>query len=63
MTYMVARRDSRIQEIAVVSGLADAFSGYNERDDMKQIMEELIGGTPTELPEEYKKRSGGILGK
>lgn len=57
MTYMAARRDSRIKKIAVVSGLADAFSGYNERDDMKPIMEELIGGTPTELPEEYRKRS------
>lgn len=58
MTYMAAHRDSRIKKIAVVSGLADAFMSYDERDDMKPIMKELIGGTPTELPEEYKKRSG-----
>ena len=30
---------------------------YNDRDDMKIIMEELIGGSPTEIPEEYEKRS------
>ena len=58
MTYMAAHRDSRIKKIAIVSGLADAFMSYDERDDMKPIMKELIGGTPTELPEEYKKRSG-----
>lgn len=30
---------------------------YEERDDMKEVYRELVGGTPQELPEEYEKRS------
>lgn len=58
MTYMAIREDSRIKKGVVVSGLADAFMGYEEREDMRsEVFEELIGGTPQELPEEYEKRS------
>lgn len=58
MTYMAIREDSRIKKGVVVSGLADAFMGYEERADMRsEVFEELIGGTPQELPEKYEKRS------
>ena len=57
MSYMAARRDNRIKKIAVGGGVADAFMSYNDRDDKNIIMEELMGGSPTEIPEEYEKRS------
>lgn len=58
MTYMAIREDDRIKKGIVVAGLADAFMGYEQRPDMrKSVWEELVGGTPEELPEEYKKRS------
>lgn len=57
MTYETLRMDSRIHRAAVVSGAADCFMAYEDRDDMKPICEELIGGTPQELPEEYERRS------
>lgn len=57
MTYMAVREDSRIKKAVVVSGVADSFMLYEERDDMKQVYKELVGATPEEKPEEYKKRS------
>ncbi len=57
MTYMAVREDDRIKKAVVVSGIADAFMSYEDRDDMKEIFQELVGGTPEELPQEYEKRS------
>ena len=57
-TYMSARQDKRIQKIIVLSGMADLFKGYEEREEqMKQLLHDCIGGTPEEMPEEYEKRS------
>ena len=41
----------------MISGVADLFLSYENRDDMKILLNELIGGSPTELPKEYEKRS------
>ena len=57
MTYMAAREDSRIKKAIVISGVADAFMGYDERIDMQQVYKELVGETPESNPEEYTKRS------
>ena len=57
MTYMSARRDSRIKRIISVSGVCDLFRAYEERDDMKEVLKKRIGYTPQEQPEEYEKRS------
>lgn len=57
MTYMAVREDDRIKKAVVVSGLADAFMSYEDREDMEEVFHELVGGTPEELPEEYEKRS------
>lgn len=57
MTYEVLRNDNRVHKAVVVSGLADSFMGYEERDDMREIYMELVGGTPEDLPKEYEKRS------
>lgn len=57
MSYMVARCDERVKRLVIISGLTDLIQAYEEREDMAKILEELIGGTPEELPEEYEKRS------
>lgn len=57
MTYEALRRDDRIHRAVVTGGIADAFMTYEARDDMKPIFEELVGGTPETMPEEYEKRS------
>lgn len=57
MTYEVLRDDERIRRAVVVAGIADSFMEYDERDDMKEVYKELVGGTPQEMPEEYEKRS------
>ena len=57
MTYMAVREDSRIKKAVVISGLADAFMGYDERTDMQVVFEELVGETPKSNPGEYEKRS------
>ncbi len=57
MTYMAAREDDRITKAVVISGLADSFMMYEERADMQEVYQELVGGTPEDMPEEYEKRS------
>ena len=57
MTYEVLRNDNRVHKAVVVSGLADSFMGYEERDDMREIYKELVGGTP----ENYQKSMKNVL--
>ena len=57
MTYMACREDSRIKKAVVISGLADAFMSYDERNDMQTVYKELVKATPTTNPAEYEKRS------
>lgn len=57
MTYMACRNESRIKRAVVISGIADTVNSYNSREDMKEIFNELVGGKPEKLAEEYEKRS------
>ena len=57
MTYPAARQDKRIKRIIAISAVTDLFEAYESRDDMKTVLQETIGCTPEENPEEYKKRS------
>ena len=58
MTYIACRKDDRIMAAAVWAGVSNVFHSFNERGaDMQQALVELIGGTPSELPEEYERRS------
>ena len=57
MTYEALREDQRIHKAVVVAGVADCSMSYEERSDMKPLLQELIGGTPKQLPKEYEKRS------
>ena len=57
MTYMAARKDKRVKRIISISGVCDLFACYKEREDMNDLLENYIGGTPDEKPSEYEKRS------
>lgn len=57
MTYMTARADNRVKRIISISGVSDLSKAYYDRDDMKKILNNFIGGSPENLPEEYEKRS------
>lgn len=58
MTYMAARRDERVKKALVISGVSDLIATFNEREEkMINVLITDIGGTPEEMPEEYKKRS------
>lgn len=57
MTYLTAKRDTRVKRIIVVGGVSDLFQSYEARDDMKEVLRETIGCTPEESPEEYEQRS------
>jgi len=57
MAYMAARADDRVKGVVAVSAVTDLVASYNEREDMQNILQAAIGGTPEELPEEYAKRS------
>lgn len=57
MTYRAIRQDNRIRKAVVISGLADAFMSYEEREDMRAIYKALVGDTPDNIPKEYEKRS------
>ena len=60
MTYMAVREDSRIKKAIVISGLADSFMSYEEREDMQKVFIELIRQTPKSDPEAYEKRSATL---
>ncbi len=57
MSYMAARTNKRIKGIIAISAVSDLAKAYEEREDMKNILENSIGGSPTDLPDEYEKRS------
>lgn len=61
MTYRACAMDSRIKAATIGAGVADCFIMYYRFDgkefDMRQDCNELIGGSPVELYDEYVKRS------
>ncbi len=57
MSYMAARQDSRIKRIIAVSAVSDLFSSYEEREDMKTVLNTCIGCSPEISPDEYENRS------
>jgi len=58
MTYLAIKHGAPLRAAAVVAAPADLKANYEYRErEMEIVMEELIGGTPEEKPEEYQKRS------
>lgn len=58
-TCLALRRDAAgvIKAAAVVSGAYDIANTFRVREDMREMLERRIGGTPDTRPEEYAKRS------
>ncbi len=58
MTYLAIKHGAPLRAAAVLAAPADLKANYEYRErGMEIVMEELIGGTPEEKPEEYQKRS------
>ena len=58
MTYIASRMDNRIRAAAVWAAVSNVSEGFYEREwDMQRVYIELIGGTPSRLPEEFERRS------
>ena len=58
MAYLCAACDRRIRAVAVGAGMADCFIMYDRREQsMKEVFHELVGGSPEQLPEEFRRRS------
>lgn len=58
MTYLAISKSTKIKAACVVGGITDLIQAYNEREqDMKNVLIELIVGTPTDKEAEYKMRS------
>jgi dienelactone hydrolase len=58
MTYLAISNSTKIKAACVVGGITDLIQLYNEREQgMKNVLIELMGGTPTEKKAEYKMRS------
>lgn len=54
-TYQAIRADTRVEKAAVVSGLADVFINYKNHLSMNEFWQDITGGTPEAVPEEYEK--------
>ena len=57
MSYITARKDTRVKGVVAVSAVTDLTSAYNQREDMKIILGSSIGGSPEDKPKEYAQRS------
>lgn len=57
MTYIALSKTDKIRAAAVYSGVTDLIQTYNELPSMRQVLVDLIGGTPTEKQAEYEARS------
>lgn len=58
MAYLCAAHDPRVHAVAIGAGVADCVMMYNLREQsMKEVFHELVGGSPEQLPEEFRRRS------
>ena len=56
-SYIVLNHDDRITAAVAGAGPTDMIKSYDEAEEGRAILAKAIGGTPEEVPEEYKKRS------
>lgn len=58
-TVLAIRKDSQhiVKAAACVSGSYDLAKTYEQREDMRSMLESRIGGSPSERPDEYALRS------
>lgn len=46
-----------LTSVVTWAGVSDVIFTYNERKDMRRMMKRVIGGTPNNMPDEYRKRT------
>ncbi|MEK5068882.1 alpha/beta hydrolase family protein [Sporosarcina sp. FSL K6-1508] len=46
-----------ITSVVTWAGVSDIIFTYKERVDMRRMMKRVIGGTPNNMPDEYRKRT------
>lgn len=46
-----------IASVVTWAGVSDIVFTYKERKDMRRMMKRVIGGTPNNMPDEYRKRT------
>jgi len=46
-----------IASVVTWAGVSDIVFTYKERKDMRRMMKRVIGGTPSNMPDEYRKRT------
>jgi len=58
-TCLTLIRDTKeiIKAAACIGGVYDLIATFNEREDMRNMLINRIGGSPEQCPEEYEKRS------
>lgn len=56
MTYLAIKEGAEIKAAAVVGGITDLIQLYDEREDMRDVLEELIGGDSKRKQIEYKNK-------
>ena len=52
-----SKYSSRVQAVVSLAGTSDLLSRYNQSSISVVSIEDLLGGTPEEVPEQYKKAS------
>lgn len=57
MTYLAIKSGAHIKAAAVVGAPSDLEESYQEREEMGEVLKELIGGSPQDKPTEYRERS------
>jgi len=57
MTYLAIKKEIDVNAAAVLGGITDLTEIYDNRPDMRTMLENLIGCTPNNCEEEYIKRS------
>lgn len=62
LSFIIAKEYStRIKGIAVIDAVCDMTAQYNLNDKSAMLLNQLMGGTPEEVPTEYEKRSAVIF--
>ena len=58
MTYIAIKEGAPLNAAATIAAPADLRQSYYEReDDMRRVYQELVGGAPEDVPEEFIYRS------
>ena len=63
MTYETLREDRRIHKAVVVAGVADCTMNYEEREDMRSLLTELIRGDTGTIAGGIQQAFRGCMGR